>query len=488
MEEDSRPRKCVVIFGANGGIGNNAAEEMAGIINLTGEPYDVHLVTRRKEGRSERMGIGLANKIIESYAVRAPQHELADVARSFGHGDHPLYSEDHMETLKPLLEKADMILVAAGEPRKKGIAQRSALIGPNSEAVRPITRAIALYAPLATTVITCTNPLDNIVTLMERECREEWRAMGVEAKAPLIKIIGMAGGLDESRLRVFIADAVNQALKQHHIAERIRPLEVEGHVYGQHGPAMVIDPRSIIIHPTPEQKARGAEPKPLLQFLFDHDKKREHDFNHGLEQEHDSIIAAAQNATLGAGKAAADDTGATSQTAPGDLMAQLAHARLSSDEPVELTASVVHPFHHHDEEVVASGRPIRVSRHGVELGEWPEHFTGKHDESLRHPVYESYDAIAQDQRKHDLIESLKRCSRIEQVGHETHLHLDMPYHMAPDMVDMINAHFQPVSDPVILRGQKTKVVAVLGKNCREQLKLHAEAAGRPVTTPQRGIG
>jgi len=100
-------------------------------------------------------------------------------------------------------------------PRKPGM-DRMDLLKVNAEIVKGASKKIAEYAPNAT-VIVVTNPLDVM-------CRVALRTTGFSLR----RVIGMAGILDSTRFRYFIAEELGCALSSVHAM-----------VLGGHGDEMV---------------------------------------------------------------------------------------------------------------------------------------------------------------------------------------------------------------------------------------------------------
>src|SRR6202167_4124672 len=110
---------------------------------------------------------------------------------------------------------ADVVIVTAGVPRKPGMS-RDDLIGINAKIVWQVGEAIKAHAPKAF-VICITNPLDVMVWVMRE-------ASGL----PHERVVGMAGVLDSSRFRYFLAEEFKVSVE-----------DVTAFVLGGHGDSMV---------------------------------------------------------------------------------------------------------------------------------------------------------------------------------------------------------------------------------------------------------
>src|SRR6478736_7694412 len=113
------------------------------------------------------------------------------------------------------IEGADVVIVTAGVPRKPGMS-RDDLLNINLKVMEQVGAGIAKYAPEAF-VICITNPLDAMVWALQKACG-----------LPKHKVIGMAGVLDSSRFRHFIASEFNVSVE-----------DVTAFVLGGHGDTMV---------------------------------------------------------------------------------------------------------------------------------------------------------------------------------------------------------------------------------------------------------
>jgi malate dehydrogenase len=114
-----------------------------------------------------------------------------------------------------LIKDADVVIVTAGIPRKPGMS-RDDLIGINTGIIKAAGENIKKYAPKAF-VIVITNPLDVMVWVMQQV-----------TGFPTNRIVGMAGVLDGSRFRTFLAMEFNVSVE-----------DVYASVLGGHGDSMV---------------------------------------------------------------------------------------------------------------------------------------------------------------------------------------------------------------------------------------------------------
>ena len=112
------------------------------------------------------------------------------------------------------IEGADVCIITAGVPRKPGMS-RDDLLSINLKVMEQVGAGIRKYAPGAF-VICITNPLDAMVWALQKACG-----------LPYNRVVGMAGVLDTSRFRHFIADELNVSVK-----------DVSAFVLGGHGDDM----------------------------------------------------------------------------------------------------------------------------------------------------------------------------------------------------------------------------------------------------------
>src|SRR5436853_4419085 len=98
------------------------------------------------------------------------------------------------------MEGASVCVVTAGVPRKPGMS-RDDLLSINLKVMEQVGSGIKKYAPNAF-VICITNPLDAMVWALQKACG-----------LPKPKVVGMAGVLDSSRFRYFLADEFNVSVE-----------------------------------------------------------------------------------------------------------------------------------------------------------------------------------------------------------------------------------------------------------------------------------
>jgi malate dehydrogenase len=110
---------------------------------------------------------------------------------------------------------SDVVIVTAGFPRMPGMS-RDDLLTKNAGVIAQVAEGIKTYAPDAF-VIVITNPLDVMVWVMQQR-----------SGLPANKVVGMAGVLDSSRFRLFLAQEFNVSVE-----------DVNAFVLGGHGDTMV---------------------------------------------------------------------------------------------------------------------------------------------------------------------------------------------------------------------------------------------------------
>jgi malate dehydrogenase len=110
---------------------------------------------------------------------------------------------------------SDVVIVTAGFPRIPGMS-RDDLIGKNAGVIAQVAEGIKAHCPNAF-VIVITNPLDAMVWVMKQK-----------SGLPANRVVGMAGVLDSSRFRLFLAHEFNVSVE-----------DVTAFVLGGHGDTMV---------------------------------------------------------------------------------------------------------------------------------------------------------------------------------------------------------------------------------------------------------
>ncbi|MEO3387166.1 malate dehydrogenase [Mesorhizobium sp. CAU 1741] len=113
------------------------------------------------------------------------------------------------------IEGADVCIVTAGVARKPGMS-RDDLLGINLKVMEQVGAGIKKYAPNAF-VICITNPLDAMVWALQKF-----------SGLPKSHVVGMAGVLDSSRFRLFLAEEFKVSVE-----------DVTAFVLGGHGDTMV---------------------------------------------------------------------------------------------------------------------------------------------------------------------------------------------------------------------------------------------------------
>ncbi len=133
------------------------------------------------------------------------------------------------------IAESDVVVITAGIPRKPGM-DRMDLLRTNANIVGAAARAVAEHAPNST-IIVVSNPLDIM-------CTVALEASGFALK----RVMGMAGILDSTRFRYFVAERLGVAVT-----------DVHAMVLGGHGDTMVPIPRFTTVAGIPITKLLDAE-------------------------------------------------------------------------------------------------------------------------------------------------------------------------------------------------------------------------------------
>ncbi len=157
--------------------------------------------------------LNLANVVVVDVVEGLPQAKAADYAHSAplrGFGVTVTGTNDYKD-----IEGSEVVVMTAGIARKPGM-DRMDLLKTNVNIAKSAAQAIKQYAP-DSIVIAVTNPLDVIAMALLRETGFPWQ-----------RVVGMAGVLDSTRFRYFIAEELG-----------VWPGDVEAMVLGGHGDSMV---------------------------------------------------------------------------------------------------------------------------------------------------------------------------------------------------------------------------------------------------------
>ena len=151
--------------------------------------------------------------VLVDVAEGIPQGKALDLAQSgpvYGYDTQLIGTNGYDE-----VAGADLVVITAGIARKPGMS-RDDLLETNAKIIRSVSQEIKRVAP-DSIVIVVSNPLDVM-------CHVALEATGF----PKERVIGMAGVLDTSRFRTFIAEAADVSVK-----------DVQAFVLGGHGDSMV---------------------------------------------------------------------------------------------------------------------------------------------------------------------------------------------------------------------------------------------------------
>ncbi|MDJ0612617.1 MAG: malate dehydrogenase [Rhizobiaceae bacterium] len=155
----------------------------------------------------------LGDIVLFDIAEGMPEGKALDIAESspVDGFDSKMSGTQSYEAIKD----ADVCIITAGVARKPGMS-RDDLLGINLKVMEQVGAGIKKYAPNAF-VICITNPLDAMVWALQKF-----------SGLPKNKVVGMAGVLDSSRFRHFLADEFDVSVE-----------DVTAFVLGGHGDTMV---------------------------------------------------------------------------------------------------------------------------------------------------------------------------------------------------------------------------------------------------------
>lgn len=155
----------------------------------------------------------LGDVVLFDIAEGIPQGKALDIAQSGGVEDFDCHLKGTNSYAD--IEGANVCIVTAGVPRKPGMS-RDDLLEINLKVMQQVGEGIKQYAP-DSFVIVITNPLDAMVWALQK-------ASGL----PHHRVVGMAGVLDSTRFRHFLADEMKISVE-----------DVTAFVLGGHGDDMV---------------------------------------------------------------------------------------------------------------------------------------------------------------------------------------------------------------------------------------------------------
>jgi len=136
--------------------------------------------------------------------------DLSQASSVEGHSRKIIGTSDYS-----LTKDSEIVVITAGVARKPGMS-RNDLLKTNAQIVSSVAQNAVKYSPEAIFIVV-SNPLDVMTYLTQK-------VTGL----PKERVIGMAGVLDSSRMRFFIAEALN-----------LSPEDVVAFVLGGHGDSMV---------------------------------------------------------------------------------------------------------------------------------------------------------------------------------------------------------------------------------------------------------
>ncbi len=166
------------------------------------------------ESTAERLAaIELGDVVLVDIVQDMPQGKALDLmqARPIYGSDVNIIGTNSYEATK----NSDVIVITSGMPRKPGMS-REDLLQTNVKIVKEVTDNVAKYSPDAI-IIVVANPVDGMTYVAYKT-----------SKFPKERVMGMAGVLDSSRFRTFIAMELGVSVE-----------DINAFVIGVHGDEMV---------------------------------------------------------------------------------------------------------------------------------------------------------------------------------------------------------------------------------------------------------
>ena len=158
-------------------------------------------------------GQGYADVVLVDVVEDLPQGKALDMLESgpvFGSDALIIGSNDYEATAG-----SDLVVITAGIPRKPGMS-RDDLLFTNMKIIGDVTSSVVKYSPQCMLIVV-TNPLDAMT-------QHAFEVSGFSKN----RVFGMAGILDTSRFRTFIAQELDVSVE-----------DVQAYVLGSHGDDMV---------------------------------------------------------------------------------------------------------------------------------------------------------------------------------------------------------------------------------------------------------
>ena len=156
---------------------------------------------------------GFADVVLVDIVKGMPQGKSLDLAQSrgiYGFDVKTIGANNYLPT-----RNSDLVVITSGLPRKPGMS-RDDLIKVNTEIVKGVTLEVKKHSPKAI-IIVVSNPLDAMVYVAAKA-----------SKFPPRRVLGMAGVLDTSRFRTFLAEELGCSAQ-----------DITAMVLGGHGDTMV---------------------------------------------------------------------------------------------------------------------------------------------------------------------------------------------------------------------------------------------------------